>query len=449
MKEKKLWKIILLGLQHVCVMYGGAVAVPLIIAPAIGLTEQQLIYLISFDLFTCGIATLIQVWGNKFVGIKLPALMAVSFIVVEPIIAIGKIHSITGVIGAVIVSGVVVTIVAQFIGKLIKFFPPVVTGSVVLIIGTSLMPVAMSNVAGGTGSANYGHIENFMLAVFTLLCFLILNYVLKGFMKAISVLIAMVLGTLVAGMFGMVDFKALSEAAWLTPLTPFYFGTPTFQLSSILTMSIIAILIMIESVGVFLALGEFCDREIKENDIKKGVRAEGISAIISGVFNSFNHSTFSQNVGLVFLTKVKQRVVLVAAGVILILLGFLPKIAALTTMIPKPVLGGAMIPMFGMLIAASLQMIAKSDMKKSSNQLVVAVGVGLGLAVKGAPDAFKGYPELVQLLCSNGVVMGTLTMFLLNLFLNRTSKDDLNEQKHEQRTTDNLEIVKPVKSDGV
>lgn len=418
MGKMSTWKMGVLGFQHVCVMYGGAVAVPLIIGPAIGLSQQQLIYLISFDLLTCGIVTLIQVIGGRFYGIKLPALMAVSFVVVEPVIAIGKIHSITGVLGAVIVSGVVVTILAQFFGKIVKYFPPLVTGSVVLIIGSSLMPVAMTNAAGGTGSPDFGHAHNLLLAGFTLICFLILNHYLRGFMKTIAVLISMAIGTVVAAFMGLVDASVIGEASWFTMVTPFYFGMPTFQLSSILAMSVIAIIIMIESVGVFMALGEFCDRKIGEEDIKKGLRAEGIGGVISGIFNSFNHSTFSQNVGLVFLTGVKSRYVVATAGGILILLGLMPKVAALTTMIPKPVLGGAMIPMFGMLISASLRMILRSDLTKTTNQVIVAVGVGIGLAVKGASEVFAAYPDIIRLLFGNGVVMGTIMLFVLNLLLN-------------------------------
>ncbi|QKG84734.1 purine permease [Kroppenstedtia pulmonis] len=442
MEKLSKWKMIVLGFQHVCVMYGGAVAVPLIVGPAIGLTTQQLVYLISFDLLTCGIVTLIQVIGGRYYGIKLPALMAVSFVVVEPVIAIGKIHSITGVLGAVIVSGVVVTILAQFFGKIVKYFPPLVTGSVVLIIGTSLMPVAMNNVAGGSGASDFGHAHNLLLAGFTLICFLVLNNYFQGFMKTISVLISMAVGTIVAAFMGMVDIWALKEASWFTMVTPFYFGMPTFQLSSILAMTVIAIIIMIESVGVFMALGEFCDRKVGEEDIKKGLRAEGIGGIVSGIFNSFNHSTFSQNIGLVFLTGVKSRYVVVAAGGILILLGLMPKVAALTTMIPKPVLGGAMIPMFGMLISASLRMILQSDLTKTTNQLILAVGVGVGLAVKGAPEVFAAYPDIVRLLFGNGVVMGTLTLFVLNLLLNGP------EEKAGTREPVPTEKVESFKSDG-
>lgn len=375
---------LLLGLQHVCVMYGGAVAVPLIVGPAIGLTQEQIIYLISFDLLACGIVTLLQVIGGKGFGIRLPALMAVSFIVVEPVIAIGTVHSITGVLGAVMVSGVIVAILSGVIGKLIPFFPPIVAGSVILIIGVSLMPVAMKNAAGGSGSPTFGDPMNLMLACFTLLCFLLLNTLTKGFSKAVSVLFAMVLGTILAGFLGMVDTSGFTEASWFTMVTPFYFGVPTFDFSSIITMTIISLIIAVESIGVFLTLGEVCGKEITEKDVEKGLRAEGIGSFISGIFNSFNHSTFSQNVGLVLLTKITQRSVVVTAGCILITLAFVPKVAGLTTMIPLPVLGGAMIPMFGMLLSAALGMVAKADLSKPSNQLTIALGIGVGLAIKGS-----------------------------------------------------------------
>ncbi|MET1180842.1 nucleobase:cation symporter-2 family protein [Peribacillus simplex] len=416
---------LLLGLQHVCVMYGGAVAVPLIVGPAIGLTQEQIIYLISFDLLACGIVTLLQVIGGKGFGIRLPALMAVSFIVVEPVIAIGTVHSITGVLGAVMVSGLIVAILSGVIGKLIPFFPPIVAGSVILIIGVSLMPVAMKNAAGGSGSPTFGDPMNLMLACFTLLCFLLLNTLTKGFLKAVSVLFAMVLGTILAGFLGMVDTSGFTEASWFTMVTPFYFGVPTFDFSSIITMTIISLIIAVESIGVFLTLGEVCGKEITEKDVEKGLRAEGIGSFISGIFNSFNHSTFSQNVGLVLLTKVTQRSVVVTAGCILIILAFVPKVAGLTTMIPLPVLGGAMIPMFGMLLSAALGMVAKADLSKPSNQLTIALGIGAGLAIKGVPEAFDKFPETVQLICGNGVVMGTITLVVLNAILNGKSNPSI------------------------
>ncbi|MFS0635198.1 nucleobase:cation symporter-2 family protein [Mesobacillus foraminis] len=434
-------KMLMLGFQHVCVMYGGAVAVPLIVGPAIGLSQAQIVMLISFDLLACGIVTLIQVIGGKGIGIQLPALMAVSFIVVEPVIAIGKVHSITGVMGAVMVSGLVVALVAKYIGKMVPYFPPIVAGSVILIIGVSLMPVAMRNAAGGAGSPTFGDPKNLFLAAFTLLAFILINTLSKGFLKAVSVLAAMVLGTLLAGIMGMVDTSGFSQASWFNMPAPFYFGIPTFDVSAIITMSIISLIIAVESIGVFMTLGEVCDREIKEDDVAKGLRAEGVGSMISGVFNSFSHSTFSQNVGLVLLTRVTQRSVVITAGGILVLLGLVPKVAGLTTMIPAPVLGGAMIPMFGMLLSASLGMIAKADLKKPSNQIIIALGVGVGLAVKGVPEAFAKFPETVHLIAGNGVVMGTFVLVVLNAILNGRSNKSHHHALSAPPAQENLELA--------
>ncbi|WP_445506080.1 nucleobase:cation symporter-2 family protein [Niallia sp. 03190] len=405
-----------------CVMYGGAIAVPLIIAPAIGLTQEQLIYLVSFDLFTCGIATLIQVIGGKGVGIQLPVMMRISFTVVESIIAIGQIHSIQGVFGAVIVSGIVVTILSRFFSKIIPYFPPVVTGSIVLIIGASLMSVAMNYVAGGVGSEDFGSLENLTLAIVTLFTFLVCNTLLKGFLQVISVLISMLAGTFIAYLVGKVNLSAVSDAEWFVPITSFYFGMPTFDLSSILIMSLIAIIIMIESVGVFTALGEVCYTKIGEEQIKKGVHAEGIAVIFSGIFNSFNHTSFTQNVGLVSLTRVTNRYVVAVAGIMLILIGIFPKIAALAIVIPAPVLGGAMIPMFGMLITVSIQTLSKADLLKASNQVIVAVGLGISLGINAIPHAFDAFPETIRLVLGNGIVMGTLTLLFLNIILNKKER---------------------------
>lgn len=434
-------KMLMLGFQHVCVMYGGAVAVPLIVGPAIGLTQEQIVMLISFDLLACGIVTLIQVIGGKSIGIQLPALMAVSFIVVEPVIAIGKVHTITGVMGAVMVSGFIVALAAKYIGKMVPFFPPIVAGSVILIIGVSLMPVAMRNAAGGAGSPTFGDPKNLLLAAFTLLAFILINTLSKGFMKAVSVLAAMILGTILAGFMGMVDTSGFSEASWFNMPTPFYFGIPTFDLSAIVTMTIISFIIAVESIGVFMTLGEVCGRDIKENDVARGLRAEGVGSMISGVFNSFSHSTFSQNVGLVLLTKVTQRSVVITAGGILLVLGLVPKVAGLTTMIPAPVLGGAMIPMFGMLLTAALGMIAKADLNKPSNQIIIALGVGVGLAVKGVPEAFAKFPETVHLIAGNGVVMGTFVLVILNALLNGKSRESHHHAPSSSAAPENLELA--------
>ncbi|RHW41586.1 purine permease [Neobacillus notoginsengisoli] len=411
-------KVGVLGLQHVLAMYAGAVIVPLIVGPAIGLNAQQLAYLISIDLFTCGIATLIQVLGGRHVGIKLPVILGCTFTAVGPMIAIGNLDGITAIYGAIISAGIIVVVLSQFMNKIMKFFPPVVTGSVVTIIGVSLIPVAMNNAAGGQGSPTFGNIENLLLALLTLVTIIVLNRFFTGFARAISVLIGLIVGTIVASFMGLINFSAVSEASWFHMVQPFYFGFPTFNFSAILTMTIVAIVSMIESTGVFLALGDVCDRKLDSNDIKKGLRAEGLAAVIGGIFNAFPYTTFSQNVGLVALTKVKTRNVVLTAGVMLMILGLLPKVAALTTIVPTAVLGGAMIPMFGMVAASGIKMLSAVDFKRNENSLIVACSVGIGLGAAVVPAMFDKLPDNLGLLIQNGIVIGSVTAIILNIVFN-------------------------------
>lgn len=435
-------KSTILGMQHVAVMYGGAVAVPILIAGALGLTQEQLVFLISFDLFTCGVVSLIQTLGiGSFVGARLPALMAISFVVVGPAITVGTNHGsgtegLTYILGGVIGAGVIVTILSQFSTQLVRFFPPIVTGSVVLVIGITLMPVAMGNVAGGNGSEDFGAWYHLTAAGFTFAVFLLLNHYAKGFIKSCAILISLIFGTIFASFLGMVDAKAFHDAAWFTFPRPFYFGVPQFDIASILTMTLVGIIIMVESTGVFFALGEAADEPVDGEVVKRGLRTEGIGAIFSGIFNSFNHSTFSQNVGLVFLTRVVSRYVVAFGGAILVILGLVPKIAAVTTMIPSAVLGGAMVPMFGMLMSAALQMMAKDDLTKPSNQLIIGVGVGLALACAGAAEGtFGSLPPLAEMLIGSGPVVAGVGCFLLNWWLNGANYDPTAEYKQSEETS--------------
>lgn len=432
-------KSTVLGLQHVAVMYGGAVAVPILIARALNLSPEDLVFLISFDLFTCGVVSLLQTLGlARFAGAKLPALMAISFVVVGPAITIGTDHGgghvgLTYILGGVIGAGVIVTILSQFATQLIRFFPPIVTGSVVLVIGITLMPVAMGNAAGGNASKDFGAWYHLAAAGFTFAVFLLLNHYAKGFIKSCAILISLIIGTIFAAFLGLVDTAPLSSAAWFTFPRPFFFGYPQFDIASIATMTLVGIIIMVESTGVFFALGEVSGKQVDGEIVKRGLRAEGIGAIFSGIFNSFNHSTFSQNVGLVFLTKVVSRYVVAFGGAILVILGLIPKIAAVTTMIPPAVLGGAMVPMFGMLMAASMQMMAKDDLTKASNQLIIGVGVGLALACAGAKaGTFDSLPKLAGMLIGSGPVVAGIGCFLLNWWLNGANYDPTAEFKQSE-----------------
>lgn len=418
-----LFKTASLGIQHVLAMYAGAVIVPLIVGGAIGLTGEQLTYLVAIDLLMCGIATLLQVWKNKYFGIGLPVMLGCTFTAVGPMIAIGGEYGVSAIYGSILVGGLFLVLISTIFGKLIKYFPPVVTGSVVTIIGITLIPVAMNDMAGGQGSADFGSLQNLALSFGTLIFILVLYRFAKGFMRQIAILLGLIIGTIVSYFLGRVDFSAVTDANWLHMPEPFYFGMPTFEPSAIITMILVLIVGLVEASGVYFALGDITGKKLTEKELSNGYRAEGIATILGGIFNAFPYTTYSQNVGLVQLSGVKKNTVIYAAGAFLIILGFIPKVSAFTTVIPTPVLGGAMLAMFGMVISAGIKLLSKVDFSSQENLLIMACSIGMGLGVTTVPTLFANLPEGIQILTSNGIVIGSLTAIFMNLiFMKKPAK---------------------------
>jgi xanthine permease len=415
MKPMKLFS---LGLQHVLAMYAGAIIVPLIVGGALGLSVEQLTYLVSIDLFMCGIATLLQVWKNRFFGTGLPVVLGCTFTAVGPIIAIGNQYGVSAVYGAIIAAGLFVMLFAKYFGQLVKFFPPIVTGSVVTVIGITLIPVAMNNMAGGQGAKDFGDLSNIALSFGVLLFIICLYRFFTGFIRSIAILIGMVVGTIVAAFMGKVDFSAVSEASWFHMPELFYFGVPSFNLTAILTMILVAVVSIVESTGVYFALSDICERKLTEKDLANGYRAEGLAILLGGLFNAFPYTTYSQNVGLVQLSGVKTRNVIYTVGIMLVALGLIPKVAAVTTIIPAPVLGGAMVAMFGMVVAYGIKMLSKVEFASQENLLIIACSVGMGLGVTVVPDLFSQMPSSVRILTDNGIVAGSITAVVLNIIFN-------------------------------
>ena len=407
-----------LGLQHVLAMYAGAVLVPLIVGEALGLTSTQLTYLVSIDILMCGVATILQIMNNRFFGIGLPVVLGCSFTAVGPMIAIGTESGISAIYGAIIVSGLFVIVISRFFGRLVRFFPPVVTGSVVTIIGITLIPVAINNMGGGQGASDFGSLSNIALSFGTLLFILLVFKFSTGFMRAISILLGLVVGTVAATFMGKVDFSAVRDAVYFHMVEPFYFGMPTFEWPAILTMILVAMVSLVESTGVYFALGDICERDIKKKDLEKGYRAEGIAVLLGGIFNAFPYTTFSQNVGLIQMSGVRSRKIILIAGIMLITLGFVPKIAAFTTIIPNAVLGGAMIAMFGMVVSQGIKMLSKIISDSQENSMIIACSIGIGLGVTVVPELFAQFPSGLKILTSNGIVAGSVTAIVLNILFN-------------------------------
>ncbi|MEV7993327.1 nucleobase:cation symporter-2 family protein [Streptomyces sp. NPDC086077] len=407
------------GLQHVLAMYAGAVAVPLIVGGALKLSPADLAYLITADLLVCGIATLIQCVGLWRFGVRLPIMQGCTFAAVSPMVLIGTTGGgLPAIYGSVIVAGLAIMLLAPVFGKLLRFFPPLVTGTVILIIGVSLLPVAGNWAAGGAGSEDFGAPKNLALAAFVLATVLGVQRFAPVFLSRIAVLIGIAVGLAVAVPLGFTDFGGVKDADWLGVSTPFHFGAPVFELSAIVSMLVVALVTMTETTGDFIAVGEMTGRRIEPRPLADGLRADGLSTVLGGVFNTFPYTAYAQNVGLVGMTRVRSRWVVAAAGGMLVLLGLLPKLGAVVAAIPAPVLGGAGLVMFGTVAASGVRTLAAVDFGGNHNLTVVAVSVAAGVLPVGVPTVYDRFPDWFQTIMHSGISAGCLTAVALNLLFN-------------------------------
>jgi len=429
------WRLFILGLQHVLVMYAGTVSVPLIIGGALKLPKEQLAFLINADLFASGIATLVQSVGIWKFGIRLPVMMGVTFTAVSSIIALGAAPNIglVGVYGGVIAAGLFGILIAPLMGRMLKLFPPAVTGSLITLIGLSLLGVGINWAAGGlptltTQAAGvtqivpnpaYGDLGGLAIAATVLVVILILTKYGRGMLGSVAVLIGVVVGTLVAAACGKVSFHGVREASFLAVVTPFHFGLPTFHLSAIVAMCVVMLITMVESTGMFFALSEVIGRPLSQKELLAGLRADGLGTVIGGIFNTFPYTSFSQNVGLVTMTGVRSHRVAVPAGLILMGLGLFPKLAHIVASVPQCVLGGAGIVMFGTVAAVGIRILGSIDYDRSRHDLfIVALSIGIGLIPTLAPSFFQHLPQWTGPFTRSGIVLGTLVAVLLNLLFN-------------------------------
>ncbi|WBL76620.1 purine permease [Bradyrhizobium xenonodulans] len=431
-------RLLALGLQHVLVMYAGAVAVPLIIGRALKLPPEDVAFLISADLFACGLATLVQCLGFPGVGIRLPVMMGVTFASVGPMLSMAAAPDIglLGIYGSVIVAGLFGIIVAPFVSRLLPLFPPVVTGSIILIIGISLMRVGINwaggglptltrmvdGVAGSFPNPAYGQLQGLGISLFVLLFILGLIKWGTGFLANVSVLLGIIAGAMLASILGVMHFDKVAAASWGALIVPFRFGMPQFHLVPIITMCVVMIVVMIESLGMFLALSDITGKAVDREALSRGLRADGVGTLLGGIFNTFPYTSFSQNVGLVSVTAVRSRWVTVTGGCIMLVLGLLPKLAALVEAVPLVVLGGAGLVMFGMVAATGARILTSVDFRNNRyNLFIVAISLGFGLIPLAAPGFFRNLPHDLQPLLESGILLSAIASVLLNAFFNGLS----------------------------
>ncbi|NGQ92514.1 purine permease [Rhodobacter sp. HX-7-19] len=467
-------KLFTLGLQHVLVMYAGAVAVPLIVGRALKLEPADVAFLISADLFVCGLVTLIQSLGaTQWFGIRLPVMMGVTFAAVGPMVAManaqGGSDGARAIFGAIMAAGVISMLIAPFISRMLRFFPPVVTGTIILVIGVSLMRIGINWIFGNpvgptapqivdpahadwlksvtdgmaAGSVTglpempaglalaakmnnpaYAPLGNIAVSAVVLLSILLIARFGKGFVANISVLLGIIIGAIIAVATGAMGFSKVGEAAWFGLVTPFHFGMPVFDPIMILTMTLVMIVVMIESTGMFLALGDMTGRKVTQPMLSAGLRTDGLGTLIGGIFNTFPYTSFSQNVGLVGVTGVRSRFVCVAGGIILIVLGLVPKMGALVESVPTMVLGGAGLVMFGMVAATGIRILAGVDFAKNRNNLfIVAVSLGFGMIPLIAPNFKMWMPHEIHPLIESGILLASVAAVVLNAFFNGAKVD--------------------------
>ena len=425
-------KLTILGIQHVLAFYAGAVVVPLVIASGLRLDNHTLVHLINADLLTCGIATIIQSAGiGRFIGVKLPLIQGVTFTAVSPLIAIGAAATPPGadpttglatMYGSIIAVGLIVFLVAPFFAKLLRFFPPIVTGTLLTVMGTTLLSVSAGDIVAWADKATddaakaAATYEALGFAFGTIAIIVIIQRLFKGFMGTLSVLLALLIMTAVAFALGKTDFSGVGEATWLGITTPFYFGIPKFSVTAIVAMIIVMAVTAVETTGDVFATGEVVGKRIAPRDIANALRADGLSTLLGGVLNSFPYTCFAQNVGLVRLTRVKSRWVVTAAGVFMIILGLLPKAAAIVAAIPSPVIGGASLAMFANVAVVGIQTLAKVDLRDNRNAVIVSTSIGLALLVTfRRADILSAMPSWLQIIFGSGVTIGSLTAIILNI----------------------------------
>jgi xanthine permease len=416
-ESESLPRLLCFGLQHVLVMYAGTVAVPLILGAALNFTPRQVIALISADLFTSGLATLLQTLGWWKFGARLPLIQGCSFICVAPMILIGRHYGIPALYGAVISCGLFTILVGPFFSRMLRFFPPVVIGSVITVIGLSLLPVAGAWLGGGEPSApDFGNLTHLGLGFATIALIVVIQRFGRGMIAHLSVLLGLIGGTALAAMAGQAGFRQVPATPWFAMAHPLLFGPPRFVLLPALVMSLSMLVVMTETTGNCLAIGEITGRPIGPATLTAAFRADGLSTMLGGLFNSFPYNVYSQNTGLLKLSKIKSRYAVAAGGGLLVLLGFLPKLAAVIAAIPRPVLGGASLVMFGMTTMAGIEELTRVRYQGTSNAIIVAVSVSMGVLPIAAPQLFAHAPDAARLFLNSGIFLTAATAVFLNVF---------------------------------
>jgi NCS2 family nucleobase:cation symporter-2 len=451
-------RLLVLGLQHLFIMYAGAIAVPLIVGPAVGLESGDIAILVSADLLVCGIASIIQSAGiGRILGVRLPVVAGATFTVLNPMIIIatsyGGRDGLPYVYGAMIIAGIFGLIIAKPFSMVIRFFPPLVTGTVIAMIGLSLIGANVGLIAGDKTSTftakipelnaagqpflgddgkvaeminpDSGQVSHILLAGVVVILIVAFARFLRGFLGQTSVLLAIVIGTIIAIPMGLVDFSAVGSSGWFGIAQPFHFGPPKFAAAAIISMCIVMLVTYVESTADMLAVGELTGRDLSPNDLARGLAVDGLSAFLAGFMNSFPDTAYAENVGLVSMTNIKSRWVVTVCGVGLVILGLVPKVGAIVAALPGPVVGGAATVMFAMVTAVGIQTLHKVSFggPNNHNLLIIAVSFSFGLIPTIQPNFYQHFSSDFQVIFGSSITSTVIVVFVLNLIFNHWLPD--------------------------
>ncbi|WP_246886067.1 nucleobase:cation symporter-2 family protein [Streptomyces sp. GESEQ-4] len=415
-------RLAVLGLQHVLVMYTGCVTVPLVFGAAAGLDAATIALLINADLLVAGVVTMIQGAGvGRVLGVRMPVMAGAAFTAVTPMILIAGEYGLQAVYGSMLAAGIFGLLVAWPFAKAARFFPPLVSGVVITVVGLALIGVGVNLVIGNDPeAADYAAPSRLALAALVVVVILLVARFGRGFLAQTGVLLGLLAGTAVAVPLGLVDMSAARGADWIGVSAPFHFGAPEFPPVAVISMCVVMLVLFAESTADLIAVAELTGKELKTADVARGLAADGLSGVLGGVMNAFIDTIFAQNVGLVSMTKVRSRHVATIAGAILVVLGLVPKLGAVVAGLPGPVVGAAGLVMFATVAAVGISTLRKVEFEGTHNLLIVAVAIGVGMAPDVAPDLYSRFPDGVRIVLGSPVTSATLIAFGLNLAFNRT-----------------------------
>lgn len=425
-------KALPISLQHIMAMFLGTVTVPIVIAGASGADPATKTLMIQYSLMMSALATIIQAFPLGPVGSRLPVIFCAGFTCVPVFTPIAAQFGLPGVFGAQILCAVITIALGFCIGRLHKFFPTVVTGTIILSIGLSLYPIALKYMAGNASSPTYGQLNNWIVAFVTLIAVLIFNLMCKGVVKMASILLGAVVGYILAFFMGMVHFDGVASASWIAVPKPFFYGAPTFDVSMLLPVILITVVNVMQSVGDITGttVGGF-DRQPTGKELTGGVAASGLATLLGCIFGVPVVSSYSQNVGIVSMNKVVSRRVITIACSIMLALGVVPKFSALVSTLPAPVIGGGTLIVFGMITLTGLKLVSSEPLTARNSTIVgVSIALAMGLSTLEGTAALENFPPLAQTLLTKPVVVAGVMSFVLNLIApGKTAEEEKRERE--------------------